>query len=69
MKQIIEKVKAGDPLTPIETPYPPSMIKTAIYMTAANLNGQAPIRGKIKLDAPEINKSNADEYYFPKSPF
>jgi ribose transport system substrate-binding protein len=35
MKQIIEKVMANDPMTPIETPYPPSMIKTAIYMTAA----------------------------------
>jgi ribose transport system substrate-binding protein len=69
MKQMIEKVKAGDPLTPIEVPYPPSMIKTAIYMTAAQFNGQAPIRGTVKLDAPLITKQNADEYYFPNSPF
>ncbi|MDY0881484.1 substrate-binding domain-containing protein [Dongia soli] len=69
MKQMIEKVKAGDALTPIEVPYPPSMIKTAIYMTAAQFNGQAPIRGKVKLDAPLITKENADEYYFPESPF
>jgi ribose transport system substrate-binding protein len=69
MKQMIEKVKAGDPLTPIEVPYPPSMIKTAIYMTAAQFNGQAPIRGTVKLDAPLITKENADEYYFPNSPF
>ena len=69
MKEIIEKVKAGDPMTPIETPYPPSMIKTAIYMTAANFNGQAPIRGTVKLAAPLITQENADEFYFPDSPF
>ncbi|WP_061933647.1 substrate-binding domain-containing protein [Aureimonas sp. AU22] len=69
MKEIIEKVMAGDAMTPIETPYPPSMIKTAIYMTAANLSGQVPIRGSVKLDAPLITKDNAAEYYFPDSPF
>ncbi|MFD1253280.1 MULTISPECIES: substrate-binding domain-containing protein [Devosia] len=69
MKEIIEKVMAGDPMTPIETPYPPSMIKTAIYMTAAQFNGQAPVRGNVKLDAPLITKDNAEEYYFPDSPF
>lgn len=69
MKEIIEKVMAGDPVTPIETPYPPSMIKTAIYMTAAQFTGQAPIRGTVKLDAPLITKENAGEYYFPDSPF
>ena len=69
MKEIIEKVMAGDAMTPIETPYPPSMIKTAIYMTAAQFNGQAPVRGTVKLDAPLITKDNAGEYYFPDSPF
>ncbi len=69
MKEIIEKVMAGDAMTPIETPYPPSMIKTAIYMTAAQFNGQAPARGTVKLDAPLITKDNAGEYYFPDSPF
>lgn len=69
MKEIIEKVMAGDAMTPIETPYPPSMIKTAIYMTAAQFNGQAPARGTVKLDAPLITKDNAAEYYFPDSPF
>lgn len=69
MKEIIEKVMAGDAMTPIETPYPPSMIKTAIYMTAAQFNGQAPVRGTVKLDAPLITQDNAAEYYFPDSPF
>lgn len=69
MKEIVKKVMDGDPVTPVETPYPPSMIKTAIYLTAANLTGQVPVRGAVKLDAPLITKQNAKEYYFPDSPF
>jgi ribose transport system substrate-binding protein len=69
MKDIVKKVIDGDAMTPVETPYPPSMIKTAIYMTVANLIGQAPVRGTVKLDAPLITQANAKEYYFPDSPF
>lgn len=69
MKDVIEMVKAGDPVTPISTPYPPSMIKSAIYMTAAQFAGQAPMRGSFKLDAPLITPENADQFYFPDSPF
>lgn len=69
MKEIVKKVMDGDPVTPVETPYPPSMIKTAIYLTVANLTGQVPVRGAVKLDAPLITKQNAKEYYFPDSPF
>lgn len=69
MKEIIKKVMDGDAVTPVETPYPPSMIKTAIYLTVANLAAQAPVRGAVKLDAPLITKQNAKEYYFPDSPF
>ena len=69
MKDVIEMVKAGDPVTPISTPYPPSMIKSAIYMTAAQIAGQAPMRGNFKLDAPLITPENADQFYFPDSPF
>ncbi len=45
------------------------MVKTAIYLTAAQFNGQAPIRGSFKLDAPLITKDNAAEFYFPEFPF
>ncbi|CAH1651857.1 Ribose transport system substrate-binding protein [Hyphomicrobiales bacterium] len=69
MKEIVKKVIDGDAMTPVETPYPPSMIKTAIYMTVANLVGQAPVRGAVKLDAPLITQKNAKEFYFPDSPF
>ena len=66
---VVKKVIDGDATTPVETPYPPSLIKTAIYMTVANLIGQAPVRGHVKLDAPLITQANAKEYYFPDSPF
>ena len=69
MKDIVKKVIDGDAMTPVETPYPPAMIKTAIYMTVADLIGQAPVRGTVKLDAPLITQENAQEYYFPDSPF
>ena len=69
MKDVIELVKAKNAITPISTPYPPSMIKSAIYMTAAQFNGQAPMRGNFKLDAPLITPENADQFYFPDSPF
>jgi ABC-type glucose/galactose transport system permease subunit len=38
-------------------------------VTVANLIGQAPVRGTVKLDAPLITQANAKEYYFPDSPF
>ncbi|MBL3705924.1 substrate-binding domain-containing protein [Sulfitobacter sp. BDSS02] len=69
MKQVIEMVKAGDERTPISTPYAPSMIASAMYMTAAQFAGQAPMRGSFKLDAPLITPENADQFYFPDSPF
>lgn len=69
MKQVIEMVMEGDERTPISTPYPPSMIASAMYMTAAQFTGQAPMRGSFKLDAPLITPENADQFYFPDSPY
>ncbi|MGI6851564.1 substrate-binding domain-containing protein [Mesorhizobium sp. 1B3] len=69
MKDVVEMVMAKDAVTPISTPYPPSMIKSAIYMTAAQFAGQAPVRGSFKLDAPLITPENAEQFYFPDSPF
>ena len=69
MKRVIEMVMAGDERTPITTPYPPSMIASAMFMTAAQFAGQAPMRGSFKLDAPLITPENAEQFYFPESPF
>lgn len=69
MKDVVKMVMDKDPMTPISTPYPPSMVKSAIYMTAAQFTGQAPMRGNFKLDAPLITPENAGQFYFPDSPF
>lgn len=69
MKQVIEMVMEENPMTPISTPYPPSMIATAMYMTVAQFTGQAPMRGSFLLDAPLITPENAEQFYFPDSPF
>ena len=37
--------------------------------TAVQFAGQAPMRGSFKLDAPLITPENADQFYFPDSPF
>ncbi|MFD1200071.1 substrate-binding domain-containing protein [Brucella gallinifaecis] len=69
MKQVIEMVKEKNERTPISTPYPPSMVKSAMYMTAAQFAGQAPMRGSFLLGAPLITPENAEQFYFPDSPF
>ncbi|NMG41109.1 substrate-binding domain-containing protein [Chelativorans sp. ZYF759] len=69
MRQVVEMVMEGNERTPISTPYPPSMIKSAIYMTAAQFSAQAPMRGSFLLDAPLITPQNADQFYYPDSPF
>lgn len=69
MKDVVKMVMDENPMTPISTPYPPSMIKSAIYMVAGQFNGQAPMRGNFKLDAPLITPQNADQFWYPDSPF
>lgn len=46
-----------------------AMIRTALYLTAAQVNGQVPVRGAVKLDAQPITQENADDWSFPESPF
>lgn len=69
MKDMIKKVADGDELMPINVLYPPSMISTAMELTAANFYNQVPVRGRYILDATLVTKDNASEFYFPDSPF
>ncbi|RRH69277.1 substrate-binding domain-containing protein [Falsigemmobacter faecalis] len=69
MKDVVKMVMEENAMTPISTPYPPSMIKSAIYMVAGQFNGQAPMRGSFKLDAPLITPQNAEQFWYPDSPF
>jgi ribose transport system substrate-binding protein len=69
MKDMVKKVMDGDKMIPADVSYPPSMIGTAMGVTAAHFYTGAPMRGTYTLNAQLITKDNAKEHYFPNSPF
>ena len=69
MKDIVKRVMDGDELTPVDVLYPPSMISTAMELTALKLISNTPIEGEYILGSPLITQDNAEDYYFPDSPF
>ena len=68
-KDMIKKVMDGDKMIPVDVLYPPSMVATAMQLTAANFYDQVPVRGTFILDATLVTKDNAKDFYFPDSPF
>ncbi len=68
-KDMIKKVMDGDKMVPVNVLYPPSMVGTAMEMTAAALYDSVPVHGTYTLDATLITPENAKNYYFPDSPF
>ncbi|MBA4798316.1 MAG: substrate-binding domain-containing protein [Rhizobiales bacterium] len=68
-KDMIKKVMDGDKMVPVNVLYPPSMVGTALEMTAAALYDSVPVHGTYTLDATLITPDNAEGYYFPDSPF
>jgi len=69
MKEMVKRVMDGDKMIPANVSYPPSMISTAMGVTAAHFFTNAPMRGTYVLNATLITKDNAKEHYFPNSPF
>ncbi len=69
MKDIVKRVIDGNELTPVDVLYPPSMISTAMELTALKFISGAPIEGEYILGSPLITQDNAEDYYFPDSPF
>lgn len=69
MKDMIKRVADGDKMMPVDVLYPPSMVATAMALTAAHFYDQAPVEGKFILDATLVTKDNAMDYYFEDSPF
>ncbi|MBT9369210.1 substrate-binding domain-containing protein [Rhizobium sp. CSW-27] len=68
-KDMIKKVMDGDKMIPVDVLYPPSMVGTAMQLTAAAIYDQIPVHGTYTLDATLVTKDNAKNYYFPDSPF
>ena len=69
MKEIVKRVKEKDSLIPVDIIYSPSMIGTAIEVTALHFVTKVAISGTYILDSPLVTPENADQWYFPNSPF
>jgi ribose transport system substrate-binding protein len=69
MKEIIKGVMEGDELVPVDVLYPPALIATAMDVTVNHFVSNGPVIGSYILGAPLITQENAEEFYFPDSPF
>lgn len=69
MKDIIARVMEGDELVPVNVLYPPAMIATAMDLTVQHFVSNGPVTGEYILGSPLITQENAEQYYFPDSPF
>ena len=68
-KEIVERVMNNDPLVPVDVTYPPSMIATAMAVTAAQYTSGVPVVGEYLLESELVTPENAESFYFPDSPF
>ncbi len=69
MKEIIQRMMDGDPQLPVNVTYPPAQISTAIELTALALTSNAPVTGRFIIGSQRITPENAEQFYFPDSPF
>jgi len=69
MKEMIQRVMDGDEMIPANVTYPPSMIATAIEITALNVVSQAPVSGEFIIGSVLVTQDNAEDFYYPDSPF
>lgn len=69
MKEMVARTRDGDPMIPANVTYPPAMIATAIELTAVGLTSSAPVSGNFTIGSVLITPENAEQYYYPDSPF
>ena len=69
MKEMIARTRDGDPMIPANVTYPPAMIATAIEMTVVGQVSNAPVAGTFTIGSELVTPENAEDYYFPGSPF
>lgn len=69
MKEMVKRVMDKDAMIPADVTYPPSMIATAIELTAVGLVSPAPVSGKFTIGSVLVTPENAATYYYPDSPF
>ncbi|WP_410219180.1 ABC transporter substrate-binding protein [Paracoccus sp. (in: a-proteobacteria)] len=69
MKEIVDRIRNNDTAIPVNVTYPPSMISTAIEMTALGLTSGAPMGGEFIIASELITSENAEDFYFEDSPY
>ena len=69
MKEMIKRTADGDEMIPANVTYPPSMIATAIELTAVGLTSNAPVSGSFVIGSVLVTPENAMDFYYPDSPF
>lgn len=69
MKEMIQRAMDGDSMIPANVTYPPSMIATAIEVTALGMVSQTPVSGQFIIGSVLVTQDNAETYYYPDSPF
>ncbi|KIN60058.1 Periplasmic binding protein/LacI transcriptional regulator [Sulfitobacter noctilucae] len=69
MKEMIKRTADGDAMIPANVTYPPSMIATAIELTAVGLTSNAPVSGSFVIGSVLVTQENAMDFYYPDSPF
>jgi ribose transport system substrate-binding protein len=69
MKDMVKRVMDGDKLIPVDVTYPPSMIADAMEITAKHLVEKTPVEKEYIIESVLVTPENAQEYYFPDSPF
>lgn len=69
MKEMIKRTMDGDEMIPANVTYPPSMIATAIELTAVGMTSTAPVSGTFTIGSVLVTPENAEDFYYPDSPF
>ncbi|WP_134680365.1 ABC transporter substrate-binding protein [Paracoccus ravus] len=69
MKEIIKRIMEGDKQLPVNVTYPPALISSAIEMTALRFVSNAPMTGRFIIGSQLITPENAEQFYYPDSPF
>jgi ribose transport system substrate-binding protein len=69
MKEIVRRIMDADPMFPVNVTYPPAQIATAIELTALGMVSPTPVSGRFIIGSQRITPENAEQFYFPDSPF
>ncbi|MBU3028915.1 ABC transporter substrate-binding protein [Paracoccus marinaquae] len=69
MKEVVKRIMEGDPQLPVNVTYPPALISSAIEMTALRFVSNAPMTGRFIISSQLITPENAEQFYYPDSPF